>query len=299
MAIEFKEFRLQTPHLKLAGLRWGNPAGMPVLALHGWLDNAASFMPMAPYFTDMNIAALDWPGHGHSEHRHPSARYHITEFIWDIHAALDALGWDSCHLLGHSLGAAISSLFAAADPERVRSVTLIDAPGPYANQPSDTAQQLRRSSASIRAKPRPRKTYASINDMVQARVANSNLQEAAARLIVERSVQATQGGFEWRYDPALHWSSSLYFSEAQVLDCLHHIEAPVLTLCATPFASPEREQNYRSRIQAMPRGRHELIEGGHHMHMELPDIVGPRIRDFIIESDDPAMALTPEQTSEL
>lgn len=297
MTIEFKEISLTTPHLELAGLRWGNPHGIPVLALHGWLDNAASFVPMAPSFADMNIVALDWPGHGRSQHRHPSARYYITEFMWDIHAALDALGWESAHLLGHSLGAAISSIFATAAPERVRSITLIDALGPYANQPGDTARQLRRSSASVRGKPRPRKTYASVEDMVQARLANSDLTEHAARLIVERSVQPAAGGYEWSYDPGLYWISPLYFSEDQLLDCLHNIEAPVLTISAQPFASPERERHYQRHIEAIPNGHHELITGGHHLHMESPDILGARIRDFVVEFDDPAMAVNPEQTS--
>ncbi len=285
------EMTLKTPHLELAALRWGNPDGIPVLALHGWLDNAASFLPMAQYFDDMNIVALDWPGHGHSEHRHPSARYYITEFMWDIHAAMDVLGWDSCHLLGHSLGAAISSIFATAAPERVRSLTLIDALGPYANQPQDTARQLRRSSTSLRSKPRPRKTYESVEDMVQARLANSDLGEAAARLIVERSVQATKGGFEWSYDPALYWLSPLYFSEEQLLDCLHHIEAPTLTLSASPFSSSVRAEHYQQRTQAIPNGRHELIAGGHHLHMESPGPVGQMIHAFIVEFDDPAMSM--------
>lgn len=298
MFTEFEEVRLTTPHLQLAGLRWGNPAGIPVLALHGWLDNAASFVPMAPWFADMNIVALDWPGHGRSQHRHPSARYYITEFMWDIHAALDALGWDSAHLLGHSLGAAISSIFATAAPERVRSATLIDALGPYANQPGDTARQLRRSSASVRSQPRPRKTYASVEAMVQARIAaDSALTEPAARLIVERSVQAAEGGYQWSYDPGLYWVSPLYFSEDQLLDCLRNIEAPVLTISAQPFSSVGREEHYHRHTETIPNGRHELISGGHHLHMESPEILGAKIRDFMVEFDDPAMAVCPQDTN--
>jgi pimeloyl-ACP methyl ester carboxylesterase len=210
---------------------------------------------MAPWFADMNIVALDWPGHGRSQHRHPSARYYITEFMWDIHAALDALGWDSAHLLGHSLGAAISSIFATAAPERVRSATLIDALGPYANQPGDTARQLRRSSASVRSQPRPRKTYASVEAMVQARLAaDSALTESAARLIVERSVQATEGGYQWSYDPGLYWVSPLYFSEDQLLDCLRNIEAPVLTISAQPFSSVGREEHYHRHTETIAHG---------------------------------------------
>jgi pimeloyl-ACP methyl ester carboxylesterase len=288
------EIKLRTPHLELAALRWGIPDGIPVLALHGWLDNAASFVPMAPYFADMDFVAVDWPGHGHSQHRHPSARYYITEFMWDIHLALDALGWESAHLVGHSLGAAIATIFSTAAPERVRSLTLIDALGPYANQPGDTAEQLRRSSASVRGNPRPRKTYASVEDMVKARLANSDLSEAAARLIVERSVEPNAEGFQWSYDPALYWVSPLYFSEDQLLDCLGHIEAPTLTLIAKPFSSTMRSHNYERRTAAIPNGRHEFFEGKHHHHMEDAEIFGAKIHDFIVEYDDPAMAINPD-----
>ena len=52
--------------LKLAGLSWGDPSGRPLLALHGWLDNAASFSQLAPLLTDFYVVAVDLTGHGQS-----------------------------------------------------------------------------------------------------------------------------------------------------------------------------------------------------------------------------------------
>jgi len=287
-----QEIILKTPHLEMAALQWGRPDGIPVLALHGWLDNANSFVRMADTLSDLNVVALDWPGHGRSEHRHPSARYYVIEFMWDVHLAMVALGWESCHLVGHSMGAAIASVFSAAAPDRVRSLSMIDALGPIANQASDTTQQLRRSMTSMCGTPRPLKTYASIEDMIEARLANSDLSRDAATLIVERSVQPTAQGYEWSYDPRLYWSSPIYFCEDQVLDMFRHIETPNLSLSATPF-SVVREELYRQRLTALRGGKHELIEGGHHFHMEQPQRVAGMIRDFIVEYDDPAMAASP------
>jgi pimeloyl-ACP methyl ester carboxylesterase len=286
-----QEIRLKTPHLEMAALQWGNPDGIPVLALHGWLDNAASFTPMAPWLEDFNLVALDWPGHGRSEHRHPSARYYVIEFMWDLNAALDALGWESCHLVGHSLGSAIATVFTAAAPDRVRSLSMIDSVGPIANQASDTTERLRRSMTGMRSAARPLKVYPSVEKMIEARLANSDLSHEAARLIIERSVQPTTGGFEWSYDPKLYWSSPVYFSEDQVLDMLRHMETPTLSMSATPFSRVMHEQQYRQRLEALGGGRHELIEGGHHLHMEKPRQLAELIRDFIIEYDDPAMAI--------
>lgn len=280
-----QEIKLKTPHLEMAALQWGNPEGIPVLALHGWLDNAHSFVPMADTLSDLNVVALDWPGHGHSQHRHPSARYYVIEFMWDVHLAMNALGWESCHLVGHSLGAAVASVFAAAAPDRVRSLCMIDALGPMANQASETTQQLRRSMTSMRGgTARPLKTYASIEDMIQARLANSDLSREAATLIVERSVQPTAGGYQWSYDPKLYWSSPVYFCEDQILDMFRHMETPTLSLSATP-PTVVREEQYQNRLKALRGGKHELIEGGHHFHMEQPEAIAAQLHCFIMEQE--------------
>ena len=42
----------------------------------------------------------------------------------DIHAVMDAVGWERAHFLGVSEGAAMGQLFAADFPERVESLTL-------------------------------------------------------------------------------------------------------------------------------------------------------------------------------
>ena len=60
--------------LKLAGLSWGDPSNRPLLALHGWLDNAASFSQLAPLLTDFYVVAVDLTGHGQSACRSADAR---------------------------------------------------------------------------------------------------------------------------------------------------------------------------------------------------------------------------------
>ncbi|HQC73883.1 MAG TPA: alpha/beta hydrolase, partial [Candidatus Competibacteraceae bacterium] len=62
---------LSTPYLRLAARAWGPADGLPVLAVHGWLDNAASFDALAPLLPELRLVALDLPGHGHSAHRPP------------------------------------------------------------------------------------------------------------------------------------------------------------------------------------------------------------------------------------
>ena len=63
------EIRLPGGRGGLAALRGGDPQGPKLLALHGWLDNAASFAPMAAHLAAFDLVALDLPGHGASSHR--------------------------------------------------------------------------------------------------------------------------------------------------------------------------------------------------------------------------------------
>ena len=43
-----RELALDLPQGRFAALAWGDPSLPPLLALHGWLDNAASFSTLAP-----------------------------------------------------------------------------------------------------------------------------------------------------------------------------------------------------------------------------------------------------------
>ena len=67
-----REITLQVPLGQLAALR-NDGSGPRVLALHGWLDNAASFLPLAAHLRAIDLVALDLPGHGHSAHLPPGA----------------------------------------------------------------------------------------------------------------------------------------------------------------------------------------------------------------------------------
>lgn len=277
------ELRLDS---RLAALAWRQPGAPRVLALHGWLDNAASFVPLAPLLPELDLVSLDLPGHGHSGHRHPTARYHFIDYLFDVDAALDALGWPDCHLLGHSMGAAIAAAYAAGAPERVRSAVLLDSIGPLAGHADRTAERLRRSLTKHRQGAGEPRLYDSINDMVRARRrATGDLSEAAARLICTRSAREVDGKFTWRSDPALNWVSALLMTEEQALDLLRRIEAPVLTLHVTPESPWFTRERIDARKAALAHARHLTLEGHHHFHMDAPGGIAEPIRSFVLEHD--------------
>lgn len=79
MSCSVEEVRLSLPHIELAAHLFGPQDGLPVIALHGWLDNANSFARLAPKLKGLRILALDMAGHGHSDHRPPGAGYGLPD----------------------------------------------------------------------------------------------------------------------------------------------------------------------------------------------------------------------------
>jgi pyruvate dehydrogenase E2 component (dihydrolipoamide acetyltransferase) len=96
----------------------------PVLLLHGFGADLNSWMFTQPALAERGRAvALDLPGHGGSTKVLDGADE--SSFAAVIDLALGALGIARCHLVGHSMGGGIALAFAAWQPERVASLTLI------------------------------------------------------------------------------------------------------------------------------------------------------------------------------
>jgi pimeloyl-ACP methyl ester carboxylesterase len=285
-----EEIRLETRQGSLAGLAWRQDAAPRVLALHGWLDNAASFVPLAALLDRLDVVALDLPGHGHSEHRHATARYHFIDYLFNIDAALDALGWADCHFIGHSLGASVSATYGAGAPERVRSLVMLDGLGPLTAPANTTADRLRRSLRKYRQGGSEPRRFKSLDAMVEAWCKASGLSEPAARLICQRASRQDGQYLVWRSDPALNWVSSLIMTEEQVLDLLKHIECPVLTYQAKPESSWFSREKVEGRKPLIANARHLVIEGHHHFHMDVPAAIAETIQSFILQNDQPPLA---------
>ena len=79
-----EELEIQTSSIRLVAKCWGNPDGQPVLAFHGWLDNAATFDNLAPHLSEFRILSLDLPGHGHSDHRPSGTAYYFIDMVMAV-----------------------------------------------------------------------------------------------------------------------------------------------------------------------------------------------------------------------
>ena len=270
----------------LEGLHWSRPGAAKVLCLHGWLDNAASFVPLAPYLQDFDLLALDLAGHGFSSHRPQSSRYYFPENIYDVNAALDELGWESCHIIGHSMGGGVASSFSAALPERVKRLVMLDAVGGLTLAANETAKQLRLSVKSVHKSRSFLRPYESVEEAMRARQKTSPLSDEAARLLCERSLEHTGDYYQWRTDPRLNWRSPHLLTDEQALDLLASIRAPTLAITSPSVNEYIGEEMVRKRLGAIADCRHVTDDGHHHFHMEEPEHLGICITEFLQQHED-------------
>ena len=82
--INIQEIEYQIGSLAVRGISCGNKQDNIVLCLHGWLDNAASFVPLLPHLANKHVIAIDLLGHGFSSHRSQDAHYHFIDWIDDL-----------------------------------------------------------------------------------------------------------------------------------------------------------------------------------------------------------------------
>jgi pimeloyl-ACP methyl ester carboxylesterase len=176
-----------SPGLHLAARVHGPDDGAPLLAMHGWLDNAATFDELAPLLPGRRIVALDFAGHGLSGRR-VGAPYHFIDYVADVAAVADLLGWQTFDLMGHSLGAGVAALLAGAWPERVRRLVLLEGLGPLTDDEARAPERMREALAAEsegRRRGGPRTGYADAEQVAQRLASAVSMQVGSARTLLQ------------------------------------------------------------------------------------------------------------------
>jgi len=276
-----RELTLLLPHLRVAARDWGTEGGTPVLALHGWLDNAATFDRLVPRLDDLRVVALDLPGHGRSDHLPVGCGHHFVDSVPMVIAVADALGWDRFSLLGHSMGAGISSLVPSVVPDRVERLVLLEGFGPLSDAPENApiglAKALEQEAGILGEEGR---VFPSMDAAAQARQRNSDLDPDSAWLLMERGTEKVRDGVRFTHDPRLKTRSRTRFTEDQVLAFLRSITCPVLAIRASQ-GWPFPEDLVAQRKKAISNLKFMEVEGGHHVHLTHPERVAPLVADFL------------------
>ena len=244
-----------------------------IVAMHGWLDNSASFNPMFEQLLAHNQAPamdaylLDFAGHGLSFHRPAGVFYGIWDYALDVAEFVQQKDLHQVTLLGHSMGACVAPLVASILPDRIVSICAIEALGPVVTDVAEAGRQLQK--AFLRRQQqqqRKARVFASPAEALQARMgAKLSLQESAAKLLVDRNLMACDGGYTWRSDRRVSLASPVRYTEQQVRAMLTQLAVPVQLVVGDNL---QTDTNLQARAACVADLSWVTLHGGHHLHME-------------------------------
>ncbi|WP_405876390.1 alpha/beta fold hydrolase [Streptomyces sp. NBC_00005] len=280
MAAEEVCFELPQAGVTLRGLRTSTHEGPPVVCLHGWLDNCAGFQMLFDELADLNLVAVDLPGHGLSDHL-PSTTYQVLNYAACVLELAHTQGWDRFHLLGHSLGGMVSVLVAGIRPEKVDRMILVDPVVQRSSDPARLRESAGRYLAALMDGARP--TFRTRSQAVRTRARGADCLLDTAELLSERDLVETPDGYTWRTDPRLRYPFIEALTEEQIQEFVRAITSPTLVLTAEQarVASPFD----LAWAPATTPLRHTTLPGGHHLHIENPAPVAREIRAFLSEPE--------------
>ncbi|XP_022187744.2 probable serine hydrolase [Nilaparvata lugens] len=288
-----KEFDIPVPWGYIAAVSSGNPAGQPILVVHGIQDNAGSFDRLLPLMSsDYFYVCIDLPGHGRSSHYPPGLPLQLLNYVTCVKRVVDHLNWTRFYYIGHSFGAYIGIHFAGAFPEMVEKLVLLDAFYSTITHVTKTAQTFRQCALDFLAHEQrlkkgvpPIYTY---DEAVKKITSNrySILDEESAKILLKRSlVETGTGGYKLSTDQRLKLSLQPYFTTKQQKNFLDRISCPVLTVFAnSTYDYSESQRNTHEYLyQNVKNYRFKVVQGQHDVHLQHPERVAPLVNEFLID----------------
>ena len=113
--------------LELPYVEQGDPDGVPVVLLHGWVDSRRCFDRVMAVLPDpIHAFAFDQRGHGDAPE--PPGGYALRDFADDVGAFMDAVGLDAAVLAGASSGGYVAQRFAVDNAGRTLGLALVGSP---------------------------------------------------------------------------------------------------------------------------------------------------------------------------
>ena len=259
--------------LRLASICYKPGKGtQTALCLHGWLDNAASFETLAPLLPVNEVHCLELSGHGHSDHKPPSA-FDYSLIDWALEAAhvVCQKDWKDLMIVGHSMGASIGLILASLLPDRVRRLVLLDGGLPLVDPAEGVVPRMRNAlENSLQLEKSANQSYRSFETLVAARLRYGGLEQKTAATLLRRGAACMDSG-AWVVlsDPRLKGVSPVRMVQDQVLTIIKSVECPVdFVACSDLVSITRTNEQFQDCLEAFPRLRKIDLPGNHYVHFE-------------------------------
>ncbi len=235
-------------------------AGKPTFVfVHGWTCDRSFFAPQAEYFARRHrVVSVDLRGHGESDK--PQGPYAISAYADDVAYIIGQLGLGKVVAVGHSMGGITVLQLAAAHPECVAAIVMVD-PSSFARPPEVRSGIEAMVAAIDSGNQEPRRQF----------VANMFLPNSD-RQLVEKVLEVMMAAPNHVAANAMR--GILAFDDPRLVE---HCKVPALHLAATPPRNPPHLMS-----QWLPTVVNGWIVGaGHFAQLEAPDQVNAMIEGFL------------------
>ncbi len=274
---------LSDPPLRTRVVRVGS--GVPTVLFHGGALTSTVWAPLLPYLPGRALYLVDLPGCGLADpfdYRGVDLASHQTAFVGSV---LDALGLERAALIGASMGGWFALRFAIARPDRVVAAALVTAPAialPGARMPvpmAVTSTWLGRRLGAVSPPPSARmtrRTLAAIGgDGSVADAPDALFDALGAAMALSAPSVAALDLCRWR-TPHPH----LQVTAAELATC----PVPVLLVWgADDKVQPPEAGAWAAEL--LPKGRLEVLPGGHGLWFEHPQRCGEALTGFLAGID--------------
>jgi pimeloyl-ACP methyl ester carboxylesterase len=179
---------------------WGKPAPGGLVLVHGGAAHSRWWDHIAPFLAgDRRVVALDLSGHGDSGRR---PEYSLERWADEVMAAAEhgGAGPDPV-IIGHSMGGMVTLTTARLHGDRLAGAVSIDTPI-WEQQPEEDAADERRAFGPLKIYPTREQAMARFRVVPP----QPDLIPAIMDHLAETSIREYQGGWAWKFDPAMFTS---------------------------------------------------------------------------------------------
>jgi pimeloyl-ACP methyl ester carboxylesterase len=283
-------------HLSYHVLQWGTPSPekTPLVMVHGWMDVAASFQFVIDALADDHwVIAPDWRGFGLTE-TPQTDNFWFPDYLADLDQLLDHyVGDRPVHLLGHSMGGHVATLYAGIRSHRIQKLINLEGFGMPATRPSQAPGRLAKWMDELKALQRGEmdlKPYPNLEAVAQRLMkTNPRLGSDKAHWLAQHWARANDQG-EWRIlgHAAHKVVNAQLFKTDETQAIYERITAP--TLCVVSDSDSIAQwwkdsfslAEFKQRIAAVPQLTHAVIhDAGHMLHHDQPTALARLIEEFL------------------
>jgi pimeloyl-ACP methyl ester carboxylesterase len=262
--------------------------------VHGWMDVSASFQFVIDAMAqDRWVIAPDWRGFGLTDTPHAD-NYWFPDYLADLDFLLDHyVGAKPVHLVGHSMGGHIATLYAGTRPERIAKLVNLEGFGMPNSRPAQAASRYAKWMDELKALQRGEmdlKSYGDLESVAQRLIkTNPRLGSDKAHWLAQHWARKDEQGKWHILGHAAHKIiNAQLFRLDEVQSIYERITAPTLCVVAQDDSLTQwwkgkyTLDEFKQRIASVPQLSHAVInDAGHMLHHDQPQKLADLLEKFI------------------